>query len=62
MTPVQFSQYITKRLSQVSEKYDGENQHLYELGILIGMLSSLSYIDSQNFDLIKKQFDKIIDD
>lgn len=60
MTTDQYVQYIMRRLEEVSKNQpNNRSQHLYEQGLLISILASLAYRDSQNFDLIRKQFDKL---
>jgi len=60
MTTEQIAQYIIHRVKEISETHsDKRTQHAYEQGLLVGMLASLAYRDSQNLDLIKNQFDKL---
>ena len=62
MTPNQYSEYIIRRLEEVNQRYPEQSQHLYEKGILIGMLASLAYRDSMNLDLVRSQFNKLTKD
>ena len=60
MNDQQFTQYVLKRLNEAGRSYTSHRaRHLYEQGVLIGLLSSLAQHDSKNFDIIKRQFDKL---
>ena len=60
MTNEQIAFEIKKRIEQLPHKYDTvSEQMLYEQGILLGLLATLSYYDSKNLDLILKQLSKL---
>ena len=62
MNADQFAEYILRKLKQISaDRQDVRTRHLYEQGVLIGLLSTLSERDSQNFDVIRKRLDKLAD-
>lgn len=53
MTEQEFALSIKKRLDNLTQRYETKGEQLlYEQGILLGMLATLSYYDSKNFDLI----------
>ena len=55
MTEKEIAFKIKQRLGELPYKFDTvKEQMLYEQGILLGILASLSYYDSKNLDLILK--------
>lgn len=63
MTHQQISQYILKRLERIPVKYpNGTRQYLYEQGLLISLIANMCLNDNQNFEIVKKLFDKLCDD
>ena len=60
MTEQELAMSIKKRIDNLSQKYETKGEQLlYEQGILLGLLASLSYQDSKNLDLILKQLSKL---
>jgi hypothetical protein len=60
MTEKEIADYIKQRLDSFSQKYETKGERLlYEQGLLLGFLGVLSMYDSKNFDIIRKQLDKL---
>ena len=60
MTNEQLAFELKKKIEQLPRKFDSvTEQMLYEQGILLGLLATLSYYDSKNLDLILKQLSKL---
>ena len=60
MTQQEIAMRIKERLSRISQKYDTkEEQLLYEQGILLGLIASLSEIDSNNLNLVIKKLKEL---
>jgi hypothetical protein len=60
MTEKEIAEYIKKRLDSFAQKYETKGERLlYEQGLLLGFLGVLSMHDSKNFDIVRKQLDKL---
>lgn len=55
-----YATYILDKINDASQKYDTKGERLlYEQGVLVGLLTVLALQDSKNFDIIRKQLDKL---
>lgn len=55
MTEQELALSIKKRLDDLAQKYEKKGEQLlYEQGILLGLLSKLSFHDSKNLDIVIK--------
>jgi hypothetical protein len=62
MTEQEVAELIKNRLDTLSQKYPKKGEQLlYEQGILLGLLATLSMYDSHNFHIIKKKLDALDD-
>ena len=53
MTEQELALTIKKRLDDLAQKYEKKGEQLlYEQGILLGLLATLSFNDSKNLDII----------
>jgi hypothetical protein len=53
MNEQEFALSIKKRLDDLAQKYEKKGEQLlYEQGILLGLLATLSFNDSKNLDVI----------
>lgn len=60
MTEQEFALSIKKRIDDLSQKYEKKGEQLlYEQGILLGLLSTLSMYDSKNFEIIRKKLNSL---
>ena len=60
MTEKEIAESIKKRIDNLAQKYETKGEQLlYEQGILLGLLATLSIYDSKNFEIIRRTLDKI---
>lgn len=60
MTEKDVADYIKRHIDDLARKYETKGERLlYEQGILLGILATLTLYDSKNFDIIRKKLDNL---
>jgi hypothetical protein len=60
MTEQDVADFIKRHIDNLAQKYETKGEQLlYEQGILLGLLATLSMHDSHNFEIIHKKLKKL---